>query len=443
MKSFQTVLRLNVQDQGSTVLWMPGPPPVPNSEIDGLLPSPQEELCGPNLASCAIRLSKNRFFLATTSRWDIADQFGRHGLSLAQGAVVEAPGITHTHLCQVFLALRETHEHLYSSLRSVLQKIATSAGGEERNLVAKLHELALQDIQMKEPTRSLVEKATANLVAGVSQQDRVRLFSDFPDSTELGFCLLLGLLMNMPPGSRVGGGWLRDPSSYHHIVSSREVTGFTTRALGDLLAETSHITGNPSPSPSRLNNLVRSPWAVWAFTLAWLTAWSLFFHESLISRLQSQGGPLVEAVEEIHSDLSALRKKLEIRVPTTEQTVLPNVPSQPSVSDSTKLEELTEDLFTNAQGDSALIDLSQNWSDDPEAIGRVVTRAEASLSETSKDSRLGLVRALQFLQMAGEIPIKANRARIENLLAEVKGLDRPAAGRAAEKVSQRLANLES
>jgi len=453
MISIFSLFRLNVQGQGSVILWAGGDSPLSDSEIDSLLPQSLEDLYGPNLAINAVQLSARNFLICTTSRWDITDQFGRRGPTLSQGFWLNCSGDNdhvHIELCELFLTLSDIHEKLFVSLGKVLQRIATVGEEEERVLADRLHDLlASRVIRLESGTCLWLQKATEHLTE-VSGQEKLRLFSDFQDSKQLGTCLLLGLLVKMPLRSRIGGGYLKNSASYQHIASSQDTSGFSAQSLGKLLSSrpkksaisfkkvtlsSPEVPSTKDPSQlTRRRDLLRSSWMILVLALA------VGYSGWLIIKVQASVGRLEENLRNVPLKVQSLIERFDSLASEKahQSKGIDTNGTDPAKSPAaTDLKALIDDLFIENRRDTALIQLTSRSANDPHAIESALYRAENSLGD-SNDQRMGLVYLLRFLATAGEQPLKNQKVRIEALLEKVESLRRPMATEAARTVAQRL-----
>jgi hypothetical protein len=342
---------------------------------------------------------------------------------MSQGTLLDWTGEElglHIALCEAFLSLCEAHESLHTSLGDVLQRIATSKDGEARSLADQLHGLAVRGTRMEDGIGSWIVEMAARLRAGITDGKKIQLFSDFSDATQLGICLLLRLLVDMAPESRIGGGHLLDPAQYQHLASGQNVVGFTSMALTSLLQkakETQLVT--PRRSLGGFLGVL-----IIAFLIA-ITGWLVA--DSFRTSLERSERKLEGAIERMHSDLKPFLKKVPaIGIPT----------SPPQTETATRdLQNLIQQVFKKDTRDGALALMRQEHAG---AVKEVVDRLERSLTETTDDSRWGVVYLLRFLEAANMDQLLAQRDRINKLLTEVKTLKRPKATEAAERVSKRL-----
>lgn len=451
MKKLATFIRVNIHGHGSIILWAGSAAPLPDSQIDDLIPRPLDDLYGPNICTSLIRLSDREFLLCTRSRWDITEQYGRKGLTLSHGIWFKSGDDADLHgtLCEIFLALCGAHEKLYARLGLTLQHIATIGDIEGGNGVAtQLHDLTSRGFILEDGFHLWLKTKVDDLVKS-HKRERIRLFSDLSDSSSLGICLLIGLLTRMPPNSRVGGGYLKNPEAYQHIASGQDVTGFTAKSIGHLLTNTSNRRPSISMGDIRLDKpsvnflwssrlaqfFLNSLSAIVAILLmGWIT------HDSLQKSIGSSEARLAKTIEDVRLELRSLDAKLAFQKKSGGELRQDSEEPRDTPTPYT-LEGLIADLFKMDRRDAALAELTSNWATDSQVVDKIMDHIENSLDD-SLNNRWGVVYSLRFLAVVSTDQLTPRRARLEALLSKVQALGRPKATEAAKKVSLRLSTIE-
>ena len=225
VKSSNIVLKVNLSGSGYSFVWREKPSF--EIDVDGYLPKAPTNVTGPNLAVCSMRLSTNSLLLGTVSRWGISDEFGRKGLILSQGHLVdlEANGSA-IEVCEYLLGLMRTHELYFDELGETLEYLAKHGKrNDAEDLIGKIEKTA--KMELNTATSELINHLTARLKTETRESnDAIRVYTELPWSANLGSCALIGLQVDSPAVKSVGAGRLALPQTYQLISSPMLHSGF-------------------------------------------------------------------------------------------------------------------------------------------------------------------------------------------------------------------------
>lgn len=439
-----SVFRINLKGAGETFLWTGREPLLEAEVVQSYLPSTADDLFGPNIAFTSVRLARDRFFVATISRWYKRDEFGRRGLDLAQAEIVTfnpEDALGFLRICERFLAISQFHRSSYLSLGEMLETLANAGSALDAKRFA---DAAGQrpGVSIDTASADLLQRLVDHLRSEVkSSDDSLRIYLDFPAPNELGPCVLIGLQAGSSGFSKVGGGGLDGFVGIQHIVSGEEVPGFRYVDLARLLVMPPRIPESgpqperegasmgegmgegqedrprelpqmpPAASP-RERSLLKPLYVAMVANLLLvlvsllLSGFGLFMFKNYAEQQKKLLGSLHPAARPVKGTGS------------TSPRSSPTLPAPPA---SGELSALVKDLFAQDQAvrEAAFKRLEEGWSLDARAMDNLLDEAE-----THTANKQGILSALQFLERRDLALLEHRRERLTRLLAEVRGNSR-------------------
>ncbi len=227
-----TVFKVYSKEEGYKLVWLKSyPSPIlSEKEVEEILPITEENLFGPNLAYSSIRLSENKFFLATTSRWNIKGEFDRIIFSFSQGNLIiiksDFPDPL-INICECFINMLRMYKLGYKTLGNILAELFENES--KNDLIRKI------GFHLIKPSPKRLDKLTIEEILRVSnylkqrsqnKNQKFRVYADFPYNENFSLCCLLGFQAISPDIVSVGGGYLKYPNNYNHISSFENIPGF-------------------------------------------------------------------------------------------------------------------------------------------------------------------------------------------------------------------------
>jgi hypothetical protein len=224
-----TVLKLNLKGRGESLVWHNPLPIIEEGKVDAYFPQTADDLCGPNVGLSSERISQNLFFLTTTSRWNLKDEFNRRGIALSQGILLgtnQGEPTSLADVCNSFDVLLKIHRTRYDTLTEALEYLAKEGDASDaQKLVMEIS--SSFDHVNGECDMSLITSLVRHLKSRVGRTPKgMRVDMNFPWSEDLGFFSLLGLQVLSEDIKSIGGGKLRMFDRYQHISTPQEVPGF-------------------------------------------------------------------------------------------------------------------------------------------------------------------------------------------------------------------------
>jgi hypothetical protein len=241
-----TVLKLNIKDYGDSLVWLYPHGSIQDRKVEDCFPHINAKHYGPNIAFTGNRISTKSLLLTTTSVWDSTDEFGRKGITLSQGILLE-DNITGTGTSDIYIAfeaLIRFHKVRYKDLQSLLQYVATQGTAEDSRKLAE--EIFTSLGESKAGINFQQFQFLSEYLQSVLQHHhtKIRVSTKFPWSEELGFFSLIGLQATVNDVRSIAGGDIASFEDYQHISVSHDVPGYQYVDLNQRLS--SQIEGNNS-----------------------------------------------------------------------------------------------------------------------------------------------------------------------------------------------------
>lgn len=457
MSEKNTFYKVNIKTSGYSFVWLNPTPTFGERVVDGYLPETETDLFGPNVAFNSTRTSPDTFFVATTSSWPIRDEYGRLGLYLSQGKIIEVDREdpeSVLSLYESFVGLLNSHRAAYETFGVLLERAANEL---DRPGVVKLLE------EMNRSTRFKFGERTAGLVEGLSDYlraraggsgEKIRVYTRFPWADELGLCALVGLQLHASRSLTVGGGFLDSFEKYQYVSTPQDVDGFeyidlnreylAGRAVSETArpAEKIDLSEGRAVSPREGDRkgpgLTRGAWERLAPAVplaqvlsALLVVCAAFYlaythnrhHEQIAETLKKLAEkPAPEAGGQVNNNLG-----------TPPPAASQNRPAAAFPQDQ-EVSKLLDEMFGDSQKtrEAALAALSTKWKSDGRAIQLALEHADGHRS-----NKVGVINTLSFLQQASPPLLRQQREQLDKFLEAVKANGRQTAAE-AEKVRQLL-----
>jgi hypothetical protein len=234
-----TVLKLNLKGRGESLVWHRPTPIIDDRQVDAFFPQTVSDLYGPNVGLSSARISRDLLFLTTTSTWNLKDEYGRKGIALSQGILINSDPSEPSSLgdiCGSFEVLLKIHRVRYETLSEVLEYLATQGNvSDAQKLVV---EISHSFDQVKgECDSDLITSLVMHLESNLGRSTKkLRVDVSFPWSEDLGFFSLLGLQIISENIRSIGGGKLVTFDGYQHISTAQAIPGFEYVDLNGHLA---------------------------------------------------------------------------------------------------------------------------------------------------------------------------------------------------------------
>lgn len=220
------VLKINIKGSGYVHRWNTPYPLLQRFQVDEMLARPGSEETGPNLAYRCECIDPSRFLVSVASVWDECDEFGRRGLSLCDGRVVELDvdaGDRVGVLVKEFFSIMAGHREYYEWIGRHVEALSLDAD------LTRVKELQ----QKLYPIRATPDKYTYQLVEHISRailgrlhrdECRLCLTLDYPWDDQVAFACLIGALGLLGKSGSAHGGSSRPDS--RTIFATRRYRGF-------------------------------------------------------------------------------------------------------------------------------------------------------------------------------------------------------------------------
>jgi hypothetical protein len=234
-----TVLKLNLKGRGESLVWHRPTPIIDDRQVDAFFPQTVSDLYGPNVGLSSARISRDLLFLTTTSTWNLKDEYGRKGIALSQGILINTDPREPSSLgdiCSSFEVLLKIHRVRYQTLSEVLQYLAKQGNASEaQRLVVEISNSL--DQVMGDCDSKLITSLAMYLKSNLGSFSKgLRVDVNFPWSEDLGFFSLLGLQVLSEDILSIGGGKLVTFEGYQHISTPQAIPGFEYVDLNGHLA---------------------------------------------------------------------------------------------------------------------------------------------------------------------------------------------------------------
>jgi hypothetical protein len=414
------VLKLNLKDDGYSLVWLYPDDSLKNTDVEIYFPKIEDNIFGPNLGFTSERISHETIYIATTSRWNLKDEFGRKGLSLSQGIVINTnptdPQLM-SRVCSASSILLKIHKTRYKTLGELIGILAASGNeSEARRIAIETFNSINQGSDDYDPLfMDFVNHLKDELD---HEKTRLRVYTDFPWSEEVGFLSLIGLQVASRDINSVGGGYLGSFNRFQHISTSQEVPGFK---FADLSRVVSPRPNEKGFRPTQQSNELVMPDNTWYRVVVIGTLFSIIvtfcfgLYLVLINRriLKSLEGRTIVAKPEDADD--PLKKQTQALPADNQQGRISTNPA-PVQDDQALLQTIAKMYSMDRQERlSAMRELIQNHKSDERVVPIALDYAEENKANTD-----GIENTFLIIQNYSRGILKKYKAQSINFLELVK-----------------------